>query len=230
MMTGGKIGGDSYVGRIQDAPWLKQRLSTYETIQERRRAERATKTPVAIAVTLPDGKVVETTKTGEPLQSWISTPYDVACAISQGLADASSVARVTYASFVSDYSLYEDGMDGADVMLEEEEEHQQQEETKADERVYLWDMTRPLVGTVSNIEFLKFDQDPEAKEVFWHSSAHLMGEALEHVLGAKLTIGPPLAGGFYYDSYMGQETLKDEDGTYIRRVANVSSHTRFVFV
>jgi threonyl-tRNA synthetase len=79
------------------------------------------------------------------------------------------------------------------------------------EKTVLWDMTRPLVGSVAKLELLKFESDQAAKTVFWHSSAHMMGEALEHLFGNKLTIGPPLAGGFYYDSYMGSDTLKEDD-------------------
>jgi len=84
-------------------------------------------------------------------------------------------------------------------------------------KTFLWDMTRPLVGNVSKLELLKFENDQDAKTVFWHSSAHMMGEALEHLYGCKLTIGPPLAGGFYYDSYMGTgkhlETFNESDCT-----------------
>jgi threonyl-tRNA synthetase len=75
----------------------------------------------------------------------------------------------------------------------------------------LWDMTRPLVGSVSKMEFLKFEDDVDARTAFWHSSAHVMGEALERLYGARLTIGPPLAGGFYYDSYMGDSA---SDGAF----------------
>ena len=40
----------------------------------------------------------------------------------------------------------------------------------------------------------------------------MLGEALEHVVGSRLTIGPPLKSGFYYDSYMGsKETISEED-------------------
>ena len=78
-------------------------------------------------------------------------------------------------------------------------------------KTMLWDMTRPLVGPVAKLEFLKFADDKEAKTVFWHSSAHMLGEALEHLYGCKLTIGPPLAGGFYYDSYMGSDAFREED-------------------
>ena len=74
------------------------------------------------------------------------------------------------------------------------------------------------MGNLSLIEFLKFE-DPDAKHVYWHSSAHMLGEALEHLYGSRLTIGPPLAGGalsggFYYDSYMGtgqDASIKEED-------------------
>lgn len=65
----------------------------------------------------------------------------------------------------------------------------------------LWDMTRPLIGSCRLI-FLKFE-DREGKMVFWHSSAHMLGECLECSKGSHLTIGPPVEGGFYYDSYMG---------------------------
>lgn len=75
----------------------------------------------------------------------------------------------------------------------------------------LWDMTRPLVGSVSKMEFLKFEDDNDARTVFWHSSAHILGEALERLYGSRLTIGPPLAGGFYYDSYMGESS---SDGAF----------------
>jgi threonyl-tRNA synthetase len=40
-------------------------------------------------------------------------------------------------------------------------------------------------------------------QTFWHSSAHVLGEALELEYGVDLTIGPALEEGFYYDCYMG---------------------------
>ena len=140
----------------------------------------------------------------------------MACTISRGLADNSAVARVTYSSYVSDYNSSEDGMDGVDSLAEAMEELDLSEESKegssnTTNMTLLWDMTRPLVGPVSKIEFLKFQDDNDARTVFWHSSAHILGEALERLYGARLTIGPPLAGGFYYDSYMGDGT---GDGAY----------------
>ena len=72
------------------------------------------------------------------------------------------------------------------------------DEKTGEKQKQLWDMTRPLEQSC-NIQLLKFDND-EAKEVFWHSSAHVIGEAMEQYIGGKLVFGPPLDdGGFYYD-------------------------------
>jgi threonyl-tRNA synthetase len=188
---------------------LKVREETFAKISARREEELAKKTPVAIKVIMPDGNVLDQSKAGESFMAWKTSPYDVACVISQGLADSSVVARVTYENYVSDYDLYEDGMVGDDLLAEAMEEDS---DTNATDNSVLWDMTRPLVGNVAKLELLKFDGNSDAKTVFWHSSAHMLGEALEHLYGCRLTIGPPLKGGFYYDSYMGtNDALKEDD-------------------
>lgn len=64
----------------------------------------------------------------------------------------------------------------------------------------LWDLDRPLEYDCK-LELLKFD-DPEAQAVFWHSSAHILGEALERVYGGCLCYGPPIESGFYYDMHL----------------------------
>lgn len=62
----------------------------------------------------------------------------------------------------------------------------------------LWDLSRPLEESCS-LRLLKFD-DAEAKDVFWHSSAHILGGALERVFHGYLCTGPPIeGGGFFYD-------------------------------
>jgi threonyl-tRNA synthetase len=62
----------------------------------------------------------------------------------------------------------------------------------------IWDITRPIT-TDAKIRLHKFD-DPEGKHAFWHSSAHLMAEALEQLYpGIKFGIGPSIENGFYYD-------------------------------
>ena len=62
----------------------------------------------------------------------------------------------------------------------------------------VWDLTRPLIGD-SSVSLLSF-KDKEGKATMWHSSAHLMAEAIEfHYPGVKLAIGPNIENGFYYD-------------------------------
>lgn len=61
----------------------------------------------------------------------------------------------------------------------------------------LWDLERPLEKSCK-LEFLDFDH-PEGKKVFWHSSAHILGEAAEKRFGCSLCIGPPVEDGFYYE-------------------------------
>lgn len=60
------------------------------------------------------------------------------------------------------------------------------------------DLSWPITADAP-IQILTFDS-PEGREVFWHSSAHLMAQAVTEVLpGTKLAIGPPIEEGFYYD-------------------------------
>jgi len=208
------IGGQSFLSRSKDPSWLKDRLSVYEKVKERRNAELMEKKGVPIKVMLPDGKELNCDKNSQEFMSWKTTPYDVACVISQGLADNSVIARVTYENFVNDYDLDEDGMAGVDLMSDAMEDGGVDSNASS----ILWDMNRALVGNLSRLEFLKFNDNHDANTVFWHSSAHVLGEALEHCFGCRLTIGPPLAGGFYYDSYMGtNDTLNEEDYTILEK-------------
>nr|XP_019954855.1 PREDICTED: threonine--tRNA ligase, cytoplasmic [Paralichthys olivaceus] len=137
--------------------YIDERLALYaklKTEHEALMAERAANNSRAIKVTLPDGKVVDA-------ESWKTTPYQVACGISQGLADNTVIAKV-------------------------------------DKNV--WDLDRPLEDDC-NLQLLKFD-DEEAQAVYWHSSAHILGEAMERVYGGCLCYGPPIESGFYYDMFL----------------------------
>ncbi len=61
-----------------------------------------------------------------------------------------------------------------------------------------WDIARPIEEDAS-IRLFKWD-DPEGKHAFWHSSAHLLAEALQALYpGVKFGIGPAIDNGFYYD-------------------------------
>uniref|UniRef100_A0A8C7XWX1 threonine--tRNA ligase n=1 Tax=Oryzias sinensis TaxID=183150 RepID=A0A8C7XWX1_9TELE len=121
--------------------YIDERLSLYTKLKAEHDAliaERAAKESRPIKVTLPDGKVLEA-------ESWKTTPYQLACGISQGLADNTVIAKVNNS---------------------------------------VWDLDRPLEDNCS-LQLLKFD-DEEAQAVYWHSSAHILGEAMEKVYGGCL--------------------------------------------
>ncbi|MCO6482546.1 MAG: threonine--tRNA ligase [Flavobacteriales bacterium] len=72
------------------------------------------------------------------------------------------------------------------------------------------DANRPLPGDCS-IQLLTWN-DPEGKATLWHSSAHLMAEAIEALYpGTKFGIGPPIENGFYYDIDLGGRVIGDGD-------------------
>ena len=74
----------------------------------------------------------------------------------------------------------------------------------------VWDATRPIKNDAA-IKFLTWDDD-NAKSTFWHSSAHLMAEAVEGMFpGVKFWVGPPLEKGFYYDMDLGDNIIGEED-------------------
>jgi threonyl-tRNA synthetase len=74
----------------------------------------------------------------------------------------------------------------------------------------VWDATRPIT-TDSSLKLLTWD-DKDAKSTYWHSSAHLMAEAIEATFaGAKFWVGPAIENGFYYDIDLGENKLTEED-------------------
>ncbi|KAI1900384.1 hypothetical protein AGOR_G00049400 [Albula goreensis] len=161
---GGESGGKSEMDPLPQ--YIEGRLALYTKLKEEHdtlMAERAAKDSKPIKVTLPDGKVVDA-------ESWKTTPYQVACGISQGLADNTVIAKVNSV---------------------------------------VWDLDRPLEEDCS-LHLLKFD-DEEAQAVYWHSSAHIMGEAMERVYGGCLCYGPPIENGFYYDMYLENEGVSSND-------------------
>ena len=73
-----------------------------------------------------------------------------------------------------------------------------------------WDISRPINEDAS-IKLFKWD-DPEGKHAFWHSSAHLLAEALQELYpGIKFGIGPAIENGFYYDVDPGDTPIKEGD-------------------
>jgi threonyl-tRNA synthetase len=74
----------------------------------------------------------------------------------------------------------------------------------------VWDATRPIETDVA-LKLLTWD-DKGGQNTFWHSSAHLMAEAIEALFpGAKFWVGPALDNGFYYDVDLGGDTINEED-------------------
>ena len=74
----------------------------------------------------------------------------------------------------------------------------------------VWDATRTLSEDCS-VNLLTWN-DANGKMAMWHSSAHLMAEALEALYpGIKLAIGPPIENGFYYDIDLGEHSISSDD-------------------
>uniref|UniRef100_A0A8C9Z226 threonine--tRNA ligase n=1 Tax=Sander lucioperca TaxID=283035 RepID=A0A8C9Z226_SANLU len=122
--------------------YVAERLSLYEELKRESDsllAKRAADSK-PITVELPDGRKVAG-------KAWVTTPYQLACDISQGLADNAVISRVNGE---------------------------------------LWDLDRPLERDCS-LEILRFDNE-DAQAVYWHSSAHILGEAMEHFYGGCLNI------------------------------------------
>lgn len=74
----------------------------------------------------------------------------------------------------------------------------------------VWDVTRPIYQDAS-LKLLTWD-DADGKNTFWHSSAHLLAEAVEALYpGVKFWVGPALDKGFYYDMDLGGRQMGEED-------------------
>ena len=73
----------------------------------------------------------------------------------------------------------------------------------------VWDASRPIYADAT-LKLLTWD-DTDGKSTFWHSSAHLMAEAVESMFpGVKFWVGPPIERGFYYDMDLGDRTISDD--------------------
>jgi len=74
----------------------------------------------------------------------------------------------------------------------------------------VWDATRPINEDAS-LNLLTWEQN-DGKSTFWHSSAHLMAEAVESMFpGVKFWVGPPVENGFYYDMDLGGKSITEDD-------------------
>mmetsp|Transcript_8687 Transcript_8687/g.10717 ORF Transcript_8687/g.10717 Transcript_8687/m.10717 type:complete len:166 (+) Transcript_8687:234-731(+) len=151
----------------------------------------------AIEITLPDGNKKQGT-------SFVTSPLDVAKQISSQLAKKIIVAKVKY-------------IGERVATLDEALQNPEEDNAKAGDGWMTFDATRPLEGSCE-IKLFQFD-DPEGRETFWHSSAHVLGETLELEFGVHLTHGPPTSDGFFYDSYTGKDIFSEKNYATIEKVA-----------
>ena len=83
----------------------------------------------------------------------------------------------------------------------------------------VYDATR-AINEDASLKLLTWD-DAEGKNTFWHSSAHLLAEAVEMQFpGAKFWVGPALEKGFYYDIDLGDKTIREEDVLSLEKKMN----------
>ncbi|MFY8090997.1 MAG: threonine--tRNA ligase [Chitinophagaceae bacterium] len=91
------------------------------------------------------------------------------------------------------------------------------------------DVTFPIT-TDSQLQLLTWDNS-EGKNTFWHSSAHLMAEAIEDKFpGAKFWVGPALEKGFYYDVDLGDKKMTEEDLLAIEKKMNELAKQNNAFI
>ncbi len=83
----------------------------------------------------------------------------------------------------------------------------------------VWDATRPI-NSDATLKLLTWN-DADGKNTFWHSSAHLMAEAVESMFsGVKFWVGPPVDNGFYYDMDLGDKKISEEDLRQLEKKMN----------
>jgi threonyl-tRNA synthetase len=83
----------------------------------------------------------------------------------------------------------------------------------------VWDAARPINDDAS-LNLLTWN-DKDGKNTFWHSSAHLMAEAVESMFpGVKFWVGPALDNGFYYDMDLGDKKMSEEDLAALEKKMN----------
>jgi threonyl-tRNA synthetase len=92
----------------------------------------------------------------------------------------------------------------------------------------VWDLSRPILEDAT-IQFIKWEDDV-GKSTFWHSSAHLMAEAVESLFpGVKFWVGPPIEHGFYYDMDLGDRKITEADLEAIEQKMKTLAATKAVF-
>lgn len=93
----------------------------------------------------------------------------------------------------------------------------------------VWDASRPINEDAS-LHLLTWT-DNDGKNTFWHSSAHLMAEAVESMFpGVKFWVGPPVENGFYYDMDLGDRKVTEEDLLALEKKMNELAKQNNIYV
>eukprot|EP00831_Metopus_contortus_P071251 TRINITY_DN65116_c0_g2_i1.p1 TRINITY_DN65116_c0_g2~~TRINITY_DN65116_c0_g2_i1.p1 ORF type:complete len:238 (+),score=25.01 TRINITY_DN65116_c0_g2_i1:97-810(+) len=194
-----KTEGPKNIGKIADKfpckpnpEFIQSRLKKFEILQEKHQVWLASQPQLPIKIKLMDGKIIEgiSNKT---------SPLDIARKISLFLVKKVVVAKINYA-LPNSSSMLCDPEEDCEISPYED----------------LWDLRRPLIGDCE-LRFLSFD-DSEGRDVFWHSSAHILGQVIERVYGGLLCHGPARE-GFFYDAYLGEQVISSENYSLIEAEA-----------
>ena len=183
-----KIGGE--FKKETNSDFIKERAAIWDKLYASQEEKNNALPQTPIKITIENGTEIEglSNKT---------TPYDIALKhYKKSEVKELLVAKVFYINKEHKTKLKN---------IEEDIEQNNLIQKELDESYDLWDMHRPLISDCK-IEFCNFDSK-EGKNTFWHSSAHLLGSAIEYVFGAKLCTGPALEKGFYYDFYLGNLSI-----------------------
>jgi len=93
----------------------------------------------------------------------------------------------------------------------------------------VWDASRPFTSDCT-LKLLTWN-DTDGKSTMWHSSAHLMAEALEALYpGIKLAIGPPIENGFYYDVDFGGHSFSQDDFSKVEKLMLELAKTKSEYI
>ncbi|KAK2196878.1 bifunctional Class II Aminoacyl-tRNA synthetase-Biotinyl protein ligase (BPL) and lipoyl protein ligase (LPL)/Aminoacyl-tRNA synthetase [Babesia duncani] len=191
------VGDPKCFSLCKNPPFIKDRLALFEKLYEQQQQrvkelQDAEAVEIQVKLELPDSGASTIVRA----QAHWTTPRDIAEGISKDFASKVIVAEV----FAEDKTL--------EHFVDIDEAGGEGTHGESDGWA-LWDLSRPLEGAC-RLRFLDFDSE-NGKRVFWHSSAHMLGSALETLFGGYVTIGPPTKEGFFYDVYLGENTLVPED-------------------
>ena len=183
-----KIGGE--FNKELNAPFIKERAEIWDKLFAAQEEKNKSLPQNPIKIKFENGTEIEGTSNK-------TTPYEAALKhYKKSEVKEFFVAKVFYSNKELNSKIKD---------IEEDVEQNELQQKESEESFDLWDMHRPLIADCK-IELCNFDSK-EGKNTFWHSSAHLLGSAIEYVFGAKLCTGPALEKGFYYDFYLGNLSI-----------------------